>query len=333
MFKLLSVAAAASILIAPSIAGAKAPPQASSYPPAWGQPAKPEAVRHFRRHARRKVLDIPAAAAVPPIQVAQRKIGALEAQLADLRRELAEVSARVGRAPRWDAAVIPGLGLVGMPAGRPAEVASTLASLPDLRSPEQPPSLPVPLPAAHDGQAAVDRARAYLVATATPGYTMARQGPEVAIGRLHPEFAERLAEAIRKARSAGLGHAGVFSAYRPPIFGIGGFGDKFNSLHSYGLAADIAGIGSAGSTAAHLWQKIVEATGLFLPYGADNRAEHNHVQLVPTKVAARAWRRTITAQGPRDLHLMWTASGVKVPAPMPPVNSADMLPEVNWGRQ
>src|SRR5262249_23729659 len=34
--------------------------------------------------------------------------------------------------------------------------------------------------------------RAYLVNTATPGGTMTRQGPDVAIGRLHPEFVMRL---------------------------------------------------------------------------------------------------------------------------------------------
>src|SRR5439155_20957003 len=32
------------------------------------------------------------------------------------------------------------------------------------------------------------QARAYLVETASPGYTMTLQGPEIAIGRLHPEF-------------------------------------------------------------------------------------------------------------------------------------------------
>jgi hypothetical protein len=48
------------------------------------------------------------------------------------------------------------------------------------------------------------RARAYLIATATPGYTMTRQGPERAIERLHPEFVNRLAAAIAEARGAGL---------------------------------------------------------------------------------------------------------------------------------
>ena len=70
------------------------------------------------------------------------------------------------------------------------------------------------------------RARAYLIETATPGYTMTRQGPERAIGRLHPEFVRRLAAAIADARVAGLPFAGIFSAYRPPAFGIGGFADK-----------------------------------------------------------------------------------------------------------
>ena len=72
------------------------------------------------------------------------------------------------------------------------------------------------------------RARAYLIGTATPGYTMTRQGPERAIGRLHPEFVKRLAAAITEARGAGLPFAGIFSAYRPPAFGVGGFADKFH---------------------------------------------------------------------------------------------------------
>src|SRR5262245_3819794 len=52
------------------------------------------------------------------------------------------------------------------------------------------------------------RARAYLIEAATPGYTMTRQGPERAIGRLHPECVKRLAAAIAEARGAGLPFAG-----------------------------------------------------------------------------------------------------------------------------
>jgi hypothetical protein len=39
-------------------------------------------------------------------------------------------------------------------------------------------------------------------------------------------------------------------AYRPPAFGVGGFSDKFNSLHTYGLAVDMRGIGRPGSRSA-----------------------------------------------------------------------------------
>jgi hypothetical protein len=156
----------------------------------------------------------------------------------------------------------------------------------------------------------VEEAKAYLIDTATPGYTMVRQGVPVAIGRLHPDFIVKLAAAIKLAREAGLTGAGVFSAYRPPAFGIGGFSDKFNSLHSYGLAADVTGIGGPGSRFAKLWQTIVRRVGLYLPYGANNRAEFNHTQLLPTKVASSLLRRTITASEPRDLQQMWLASGV-----------------------
>jgi hypothetical protein len=72
---------------------------------------------------------------------------------------------------------------------------------------------------------------------------MTRQGPERAIERLHPEFVNRLAAAIAEARAAGMPLAGIFSAYRPPAFGVGGFADKFHSLHTYGLAVDVTGIG------------------------------------------------------------------------------------------
>jgi hypothetical protein len=96
---------------------------------------------------------------------------------------------------------------------------------------------------------------------------MSLQGAEVAIERLHPEFVVRLANAIREARSAGLSFAGVFSAYRPTAFGIGAFSDKFNSLHSYGLAVDVHGIGRPGSAEAQLWHEIAARNGVICPYG------------------------------------------------------------------
>ena len=142
--------------------------------------------------------------------------------------------------------------------------------------------------------------RAYLTKTATPGGTMVRQGPDVAIGRLHPEFVMRLAAAIREARISGLSDAGVFSAYRPPAFGVGGFKNKFNSLHAYGLAVDMHGIGAPGSAQAQLWTRIAAKHGVACPYGVNNPAEWNHCQ--PTRVkmvqSNSPLVKTIAPQGP-----------------------------------
>ena len=153
------------------------------------------------------------------------------------------------------------------------------------------------------------RARAYLIETATPGYTMMRQGPERAIERLHPEFVNRLAAAIAEARGAGLPFAGIFSAYRPPAFGIGGFADKFHSLHTYGLAVDITGIGAPGTPAALLWHEIAARHGLICPYGPHNTVEWNHCQPTWVKIilAENPLRETVTADGPISLEGMFDA--------------------------
>ncbi|MGA8615162.1 MAG: hypothetical protein WB760_26475 [Xanthobacteraceae bacterium] len=148
--------------------------------------------------------------------------------------------------------------------------------------------------------------RAYLVTTACPGYTMERQGVEVAIGRLNPIFVQRLATANREARAAGIPVC-IFSAYRPPSFGIGGFRDKFESAHSYGLAVDQGGLSGAGSRDAIIYRKIAARHGVYGPYSVYSRAEFNHFQ--PTRVLlvadAAPLRRTITADGPRLLERMW----------------------------
>jgi hypothetical protein len=151
------------------------------------------------------------------------------------------------------------------------------------------------------------RARAYLIATATPGYTMTRQGPERAIERLHPEFANRLAAAIAEARAAGLPLAGIFSAYRPPVFGVGGFADKFHSLHTYGLAVDVTGIGGPGTPGSLLWHEIAARHGVICPYGPYNLLEWNHCQPTWVKIilAEDPLRETVTADGPISLEGMF----------------------------
>jgi hypothetical protein len=155
----------------------------------------------------------------------------------------------------------------------------------------------------------IAEARAYLTETASPGYTMTLQGAELAIGRLHPEFAVRLENAIREARSAGLPSAGIFSAYRPPAFGVGGFSDKFNSLHTYGLAVDMRGIGNPGSPEAQLWHQIAAKNGVVCPYGPRDHAEWNHCQPTSAKIisAQNPLRETVSSAGPFDLESMFEA--------------------------
>jgi hypothetical protein len=138
---------------------------------------------------------------------------------------------------------------------------------------------------------------------------MTLQGPELAVERLHPEFVVRLANAIHEARNAGLPFAGVFSAYRPPAFGVGGFADKFNSLHTYGLAVDMYGIGKPGSSEAQLWHEVAARNGVVCPYGPHSPAEWNHCQPTSVKIilAENRLRETVTAAGPAHLENMFEA--------------------------
>jgi hypothetical protein len=163
----------------------------------------------------------------------------------------------------------------------------------------------------------VNEARTYLIRTSTQqrercvGDTMARQGVEVAIGRLHPVMTVRIARSIQQARNEGI-PACVFSAFRPPAFGVGGFSDKFNSAHAYGIAVDFGGIDQPGSKTARRFQEIAASNGLYSLYGPGDRAEWNHYQLIPARRIApnNPLRDTITATGPKDEVAMWTKSGV-----------------------
>jgi hypothetical protein len=159
--------------------------------------------------------------------------------------------------------------------------------------------------------------RAYLVETATPGFTMTLQGVDVAIERLHPQFVHRLAGAVRDARAAGLASAGIFSAYRPPAFGVGGFSDKFNSLHTYGLAVDMTGIGGPGSVEAKAWYEIAARHGVVCPYGVENRVEWNHCQPTWIKIVRtnNPLRETVTADGPVSLDNMFEAGSAIIDHP------------------
>ena len=172
--------------------------------------------------------------------------------------------------------------------------------------------------------------QAYLVETARPGSTMRHQGPALAIVRLHPLFVHRLAEAIYEARLVGLSSAGIFSAYRPPIFGVGRFADKFNSLHTYGLAVDMLGIGGPGSSEAKLWYEIAARHGIVCPYGAGNRREWNHCQPTGVKsiMAGNPLRDTVSPRGPIDLNAMFAMGEALVNGTDAGVAPAELQPAV-----
>lgn len=207
--------------------------------------------------------------------------------------------------PGRQTAAYPSPGPIEGAAPQPCESESTIVVQGDASEPAAVTSEPCTSAPA----ASVDADRAYLVETATPGTTMVRQGPGVAIGRLNPEFVGRLAAAVREARAAGLTSVGIFSAYRPPAFGVGGFADKFESLHTYGLAVDMTGIGGPGSADAKLWYEIADRHGVVCPYGFDSRTEWNHCQPTRVKIIGpeNPLRETVTASGPIDLEGMFDA--------------------------
>ena len=153
----------------------------------------------------------------------------------------------------------------------------------------------------------------YLTRTATPGGTMTRQGVRQSIERLHPAFRASAAATVRAARAAGMKNAGIYSSYRAPNWGVGGFANKKRSLHAYGAAIDFTGIGRPGSKTAKEFYDLATANGIYNPYGPNNRAEWNHFQLVPTKGAPPEWQAVITGrppQGPDDLASIWSATGI-----------------------
>jgi hypothetical protein len=222
----------------------------------------------------------------------------------------------------------------------------TMRTIPpdDTSTPDEPVPVPVPLPGELDKQVPedvlvtqqVDAARRYLVRVACPGNTMSRQGEDVAVGRLHPVFAVRLAAAIKQARREGSPGACPFSTYRPPAFGVGGYRNKYDSMHAYGLAADISGIGRPGSAKALIWWRVVHENGLYLPYGPYNHSEWNHTQLLHQKgrqfVESHPVRRTITAYGPINLITMWIAAGVDMLKVAPDHPTEEAMPSPSGRR-
>ena len=103
---------------------------------------------------------------------------------------------------------------------------------------------------------------------------------------MKPEFATRLASAIKQANAEGI-PARLGSGYRDAdqLLRQGDrskaayFDASGQSKHTDGTASDVAGIGLPGSQSARRWAEIASANGLAVPYGYDNPKEWNHTEL------------------------------------------------------
>lgn len=100
------------------------------------------------------------------------------------------------------------------------------------------------------------------------------------VSNMNPDFATRLAAAIRQARAAGL-RVGLMSGYRDDSTTGSAYDAGGNSSHGYGLASDISGLDGPNGKITNAWSQIAQANGLHNPYGVGNKAEFNHWQLPP----------------------------------------------------
>jgi hypothetical protein len=135
------------------------------------------------------------------------------------------------------------------------------------------------------------------------------------VAYMNPDFAVRLATAIQQAKAQGL-QVSLLSGYREPSDHPSAYDLKQQSSHEYGLAADVSGIGAAGSSTALQWAKIAAANGLSNPYGQQDAAEYNHWQLPPQPLETSPQLLDALKAGKAtgDVNKMWAAYDPKLAA-------------------
>ena len=122
----------------------------------------------------------------------------------------------------------------------------------------------------------IAQARAFVVETASSGLYRDSTGggsrDRTSASRIRRSAGERNSGGARDARPVRL--RAPSRRIDRPHFGVGGFADKFHSLHTYGLAVDLHGIGRPGSPEARrFWHGIAAKNGVVCPYGPRSRAE------------------------------------------------------------
>jgi hypothetical protein len=131
---------------------------------------------------------------------------------------------------------------------------------------------------------------------------------------LHPQFAVRLANSIKQAQAAGL-NVGMESGFRPQNATGSAYDAGGMSLHDKGAAADINGLGSAGSPQAQQWAQIAAKNGLYNPYGINDPREFNHWQLVPWTLESRPDVQAQMKTSSGDADKIWSSVA---PTTIPP---------------
>lgn len=153
---------------------------------------------------------------------------------------------------------------------------------------------------------------------------------------LHPDFAVKMANAVQQARAAGL-PVTVQSGYRANPTTGSKYDAEGYSLHGYGAAMDVGGIGGAGSPQAQQWAQIAQKNGIYNPYGVGNTAEFNHWQMVPWKLENRPDVQNAIVSAGGDAGKIWNAispvakSQASSYAPTPTPNSgAAPVSQTDW---
>jgi hypothetical protein len=149
------------------------------------------------------------------------------------------------------------------------------------------------------------------------------------VSNMNPDFAARLAAAIKQARDAGL-PVGVMSGYRDDSTTGSAYDAGGNSSHGYGLASDISGLDGPNGKITNAWAQIASANGLHNPYGVGDKAEFNHWQLPPQPLeqTPQLLASLKAARSSGDFKNVWQAyGGGDAPAPINPgltVNTSPM---------
>ena len=171
----------AAMLVAAALAPAGASAASGESWDAYARAPQSQPHRPHRHRWHRRPAKPPASAPVviPSASAKEREVAGLRLELAEMRRELEEVRAKVN--PSWNRIPVPAFPFVLGSGQEAVQARQAAASLPDLRTGPQPPALPVPVPAASpEPPAALEPRRTASLAPEPPAPTLVETAIEKA---------------------------------------------------------------------------------------------------------------------------------------------------------